>query len=125
MIWLEEAAVAFKPEGAPGSGAVIVTITAPEVLAAYPAAPPYEAVTEWLPTARFETASAADPPCSATVPIAVAPSRNCTLPVACAGDTVAVNVTVCPATAVDLSAESEVVVAASTVCVTAPEVAPL
>ena len=68
--------------------------------------------------------SVADPPLNVAVPITVAPSRNCTLPVAADGDTVAVKVTVWPATAVVVLAESTVVVVAFTVCEMAPEVAP-
>jgi len=54
-------------------------------------------VTECAPTANVETASDADPLPIVTVPSAVVPSRNCTVPVPEAGDTVAVNVTDWPA----------------------------
>ena len=50
-------------------------------------------MTECAPTANVETASDADPPPIVAVPSAVVPSRNCTIPVPVAGDTVAVKVT--------------------------------
>ena len=51
---------------------------------------------EWMPEASAETVSDAVPPLTAAVPIAVLPSRNCTLPVTVPGETVAVKVTACP-----------------------------
>jgi len=50
----------------------------------------------WLPTDSAAVESVAVPPLSVAVPREVAPSKNCTLPVAAAGDTVAVKVTDCP-----------------------------
>ena len=50
----------------------------------------------WLPTESAAVDSDAVPPLTGAVPREVAPSKNCTVPVAAAGDTVAVNVTVCP-----------------------------
>src|SRR5262245_3066066 len=50
----------------------------------------------WLPTDSAAVESVAVPPLSSAVPRELAPSKNCTLPVAAAGDTVAVNVTGCP-----------------------------
>jgi hypothetical protein len=40
--------------------------------------------------------SVALPPLSVAVPRELAPSKNCTVPVAAAGDTFAVSVTLCP-----------------------------
>jgi len=56
--------------------------------------PLYIAAIECAPSARFETGSAADPLTTAAEPRAVEPSRNCTVPVAEAGVTIAVSVTV-------------------------------
>src|SRR5215469_10963313 len=52
----------------------------------------------WLPAASPAVVNAADPPLSAAAPRTVEPSRNCTVPVAPEGDTVAVNVTDWPET---------------------------
>jgi len=60
------------------------------------ASPLYTAVMEWAPTARLESVSEAEPPAMVAVPREVVPSRNCTVPVAADGDTLAVNVTDCP-----------------------------
>jgi predicted lipoprotein len=49
------------------------------------------------PTDSAEVDSVALPPVSGTVPSEVAPSKNCAVPVAADGDTVAVKVTFCPA----------------------------
>jgi hypothetical protein len=51
---------------------------------------------EWLPAESADVESDAVPPVSVAVPRELAPSKNCTLPVAAAGETVAVNVTDCP-----------------------------
>lgn len=59
--------------------------------------PLYGAVMEWLPTARPEVEKAAVPPLRVPLPRTEVPSKNVTLPVAVAGDTVAVKVTNCPA----------------------------
>jgi hypothetical protein len=82
-------------------------------------------VIEWLPTARLNVENAADPPDRETMPSTVDPSRNCTLPVAEAGETVAVNVTFCPDIA-GLSDEVSAVAVLSllTVTVTAAEELP-
>jgi len=56
-------------------------------------------VIEWLPPDNAVTVTAAVPACSVPLPIGVVPSRNVTEPVAAAGDTVAVNVTVAPGAA--------------------------
>ena len=51
---------------------------------------------EWLPTDSDAVKNNAVPPLTGTVPRELPPSKNCTVPVAAAGDTVAVNVTACP-----------------------------
>ena len=51
---------------------------------------------EWLPTASAEVSSDAVPPLSGAVPSEIEPSENSTVPDAADGDTVAVNVTLCP-----------------------------
>src|ERR1041384_1446671 len=78
---------------------------------------------ECEPAASDEIASAASPPLTVADPSEVAPSRNCTVPVADAGATVAVNVTDCP-TAEGFAEEPSVTVEAAlfTVCETAAEV---
>ena len=50
----------------------------------------------WLPTASAAVDSDAVPPLTAAVPSEMAPSKNCTVPVAAACDTVAVSVMACP-----------------------------
>jgi len=50
----------------------------------------------WVPTESAAVVSVAVPPLTAAVPSELAPSKNCTVPVAAAGETVAVNVTACP-----------------------------
>jgi hypothetical protein len=55
-------------------------------------------VIEWLPRASAAVASAAEPAESGALPSDVAPSKNCTVPVAADGVTVAVIVTLCPTT---------------------------
>jgi len=67
------------------------TVTGAEVLPPLPASPLYTAVIEWAPTARFAAVAAAAPLLNADVPSTVAPSRNCTVPVAEAGVTEAVS----------------------------------
>src|ERR1044071_8674180 len=78
---------------------------------------------EWEPAASDEIAKAATPPLTVAVPSDVAPSRNCTVPVADVGATVAVNVTDCPTTD-GFADEASVTVEAAlfTVCGTAAEV---
>ena len=50
----------------------------------------------WVPTASAEVENDAVPPLRDTVAREFRPSRNCTVPVDPAGETVAVNVTACP-----------------------------
>jgi len=50
----------------------------------------------WLRTESDAVKNNAVPPLSGTVPREVPPSKNCTVPVDAAGDTVAVKVTTCP-----------------------------
>ena len=89
------------------------------------------AVRECVPTASVVTALAAIPPETATGPgIAVAPSKNCTLPTALLGGTVEVRVTVEPDTAglAGVAARAVVVTVAGTdvtVYETAAEVDPV
>src|ERR1051326_1458248 len=64
-----------------------------DVLAMYPPSPPNAAVMECVPTASSGTLSCAAPALIVAVPSEVAPSKNCTVPVAPAGVTVAVNCT--------------------------------
>jgi hypothetical protein len=54
---------------------------------------------ECVPTESEETASAAEPPLTVTVPSRVVPSLNWMLPLAEDGDTCAEKVTACPETA--------------------------
>jgi hypothetical protein len=88
------------------------------------ASPLYDAVMECVPCVRAEVLNKAEPLASVAVPRTVAPSRNCTVPVAVAGVTAAVNVTAAPANdgfGVDASAVA-VVDLGFTVCVIAAEV---
>jgi hypothetical protein len=64
-----------------------------EVLGKFAASPEYTAVSEWLPADNADVESDAAPLVTGTVPSEVAPSRNCTAPVAVAGETPAINVT--------------------------------
>jgi len=50
----------------------------------------------WLPAESADVESDAVPPPTGAVPRELTPSKNCTVPVAAAGDTVAVKVTDCP-----------------------------
>ena len=62
------------------------------------------------------------PDAKAAVPMTVAPSRNCTVPVAVAGVTVAVNATLCP-TVEGFALDANVIAAAAfMVCVIAETV---
>ena len=76
-----------------------------------------------VPAARFDAVTTGtDPPLTGCVASTVAPSRNCTVPVAEAGDTEAVRSTFCPNTIVPLLAETAVVLGALvTVWVTTAE----
>jgi len=51
---------------------------------------------EWVPITSAEVENDAVPPLSDTVPREFTPSKNCTVPVDPAGDTVAVKVADCP-----------------------------
>lgn len=98
-----------------------------DVLPPWLASPLYTAVIEWLPTESVDVDNDAVPALSVTVPMGLAPSRNCTVPVAPAGDTVAVNVTLSPKVEGFRDDESAVVVATTTpftTCVTTDEVLP-
>jgi len=53
-------------------------------------------VTEWVPEVNVDVEKVATPEASVAVPITAPPSRNCTLPVAVEGVTVAVSVTAWP-----------------------------
>jgi hypothetical protein len=64
---------------------------------------------ECAPIVRLEIVSTAEPLAITTVPSTVVSSRNCTVPVAVEGETVAVNFTDCP-TAHGLALEFRVVV---------------
>src|SRR5271157_13276 len=72
----------------------MISFTAADVDGASLGSPPYAAVREWSPTASVEIFRVAVAPLRATDPRLLAPSRNCTLPVAVLGATVAVRVTV-------------------------------
>ena len=79
-----------------------------------------------VPTAKLPTTSVAEPPLRATVPMTVAPSRNCTALVADAGATEAARETLWPKEMDPLPAESVVALAILlTIWTTAAEVAPL
>ena len=105
------------------SGAIIVSISTADALAAKLASPEYLAVIEWVPTAKEDVLNVA---CafvpSEPLPIWVVPSRKVTLPVGVplmALETVAVKVTCCPALTVLEEEVSAIEVAAWTVSVTA------
>ena len=80
---------------ATGGLAVTVCTSVDDVLPEYALSPLYVALMEWLPADRVDVDSAAEPALRATVPNDVVPSKNCTVPVAADGDTVAVNTTGC------------------------------
>jgi hypothetical protein len=97
--------------------------TAAEVTPLQLASPPYTAVIEWLPAESVVLANEALPPLTGTVAKTVAPSRNCTLPVAADGNRVAVSVTDWPVNAGLRDDTSAIDVdALFTVCVTAGDV---
>src|SRR5690349_19067037 len=73
-----------------------VTDAAAELLLLLLASPRYTAVIACEPAARFTALMDADPPLRVAVPNTVAPSWNCTVPVAEVGVTVAVSTTLCP-----------------------------
>jgi hypothetical protein len=68
---------------------------------------------EWLPAESVDVESDAVPPLSVIVPREVAPSKNCSVPVAAEGDTVAVNMTLSPTVEGFRDDTSAVVVGAS------------
>jgi hypothetical protein len=77
------------------------------------------------PTLKAEVERNATPPLRLAIPSEAVPSKNCTVPVAVEGETVAVNFTVCPETDGLTLEESEVdVPALFTVCVKTGEVLP-
>ena len=51
---------------------------------------------EWVATVSADVTNVATPPATAPVPMEVAPSKKVTVPVAAEGETLAVNITVCP-----------------------------
>ena len=73
-----------------------VCVKAIDVLVLKFVSPLYLAVIECEPAVSAEVDNCAVPPLSATTPSEVAPSRNCTVPVAFDGETVAVNMTLWP-----------------------------
>jgi len=78
---------------------------------------------EWVPAVKLEVANVAVPPLTFAVPSVAAPSRKVTVPVAPAGETVAVKVTACPKVdGLRLEATPVVVFALLTLCDTAAEV---
>jgi hypothetical protein len=111
--------------------ALITSLTGADVLVALLESPLYDAVSVRVPTARLEVVSTALPPLvTAAVPRLTVPSWNVMLPVALAGNTMAVRVTGWPAFAGLGKAAMPVVVgllpaAAATVTVTAREALPL
>jgi hypothetical protein len=89
---------------------LITSVTEAEVLGPYVLSPLYDAVSVWLPLARVAVLKLADPPVRTTALSVVAPSLKVTVPVAAAGVTVAVRVTICP-TAAELGVTSKLIVA--------------
>ena len=80
----------------------------------------------WLPIESTDVESDAVPPLTVPVPSEVAPSKNCTVPVDAAGDTVAVNVTACPnVDGLGTDVSVVVVLIAFTVCVRTEDVLPV
>src|SRR5207253_569524 len=97
-------------------------VTAAEVLVRYVALPPYDAVRESLPTGNVLSVSCACPPLTVADPSDVAPLKNCTVPVADDGETVAVKVTEAPMVeGFGLLPRTVDVASLFTVCVTLPE----
>ena len=97
-----------------------------DALAATLLSPTYAAVIEWFPVFSADVENVATPFTSAAVPIGVLPSLNCTDPVAAAGVTVAVNVTVWPTLAWSAGVAEMVVVdaACAIISLTAGDVLP-
>lgn len=99
-----------------------VCVKTEEVLALSLGSPLYAAVMECAPAASAEVDNVAVPPLSGALPSALLPSEKVTVPVAAAGDTFAVNVTLCPnAEGFALEDRVVVVLAVFTVCDTALE----
>lgn len=91
--------------------ALITSAIAGEVDPTVFESPPYTAVIECVPCVKADVENVAVPALTAPVPIATAPSRNWTLPVAVDGVTAAVKVTACPSVegfALDVSVSEEV-----------------
>jgi len=84
---------------------------------------------EWEPAAKPEVEKVAIPPLNAPLPKVIAPSKKVTVPLAVAGETVAVKVTDCPGVdGLRLDARPIVVlvlVEVFTVCVRMGEMVPL
>jgi hypothetical protein len=74
--------------------ALITSATAAEVDPTVVESPPYTAVIECVPCVNAEVEKVAAPELIVPVPITTVPSRNCTLPVAVAGATATLKVTV-------------------------------
>jgi hypothetical protein len=74
------------------------------------------ALSEWVPTGNVVVIDAVPPVTVTGLPMGVAPSLNCTLPTADAGDTVAVNVSPVPAATGEtgVTAKTVLVIAALT-----------
>jgi hypothetical protein len=105
------------------AGELTVTVMAFDVLLASFVSPPYCAVTVWLPSPSAVVEKLAVPFASVPLPIDVVPSRKVTVPVAAAGETVAVNVTDWPDVTEDAESVRVVVVdTAPTVMVWAVDV---
>src|ERR1035438_6972640 len=77
----------------------MVSVNTGEEEPLYLVSPEYTAVSEWLPTASAVGVTLAVPFATVAVAPRVAPSKNCTVPEASAGNRLAVSVTGCPATA--------------------------
>lgn len=78
-----------------------------------------------MPTESVDMDRDAAPPCTATVPNGVLPSRNCTVPPVGAGATAAVNRTACPYVELGRSVLTVVAVVVVASWLTAADVAPL
>ncbi len=91
----------------------MVTVTTLEVDAESSASPLYAALSEWFPTLSVPRVSIPLPEARLADPIEVLPSRKVSVPVAEAGETVAVSVMDCPETAVVAEAARAAVVVCS------------
>jgi hypothetical protein len=97
-----------------------VCVTAEDVLLSSFVSPVYAAVMLCAPVVKELLAKLVVPALTAPVPIRLLPSRNCTVPLAVLGETVAVNVTDCPNVDGLLFEATAVVVLVSTVKVVEP-----